>query len=186
MGWCKKYADRWPTSLVNKQARMLYYGVTSIGGLVLAPEHVSLFCAYSGDGNSMARLCDPLGGDGSSCIPGCSPAGSQCQELGTPFGCSYDPAHLGQVNCSPRATLSRARQGASPLACTLTRTPQALTLRRSYPAPHALSSSASLLMRTRAARLAVSAGAARPAARLRRPQQRARRRRGSLGAGGAA
>jgi len=79
--------------VVNPQTRMLYYGVTGIGGLVIAPT-ADLFCTYTGDGNSMATVCDPLGGDGSTCIPGCSPSGKQCQEIRSPFGCSYAPTHL--------------------------------------------------------------------------------------------
>ena len=55
MGWCHQYADRWPASVVNPQTRMLYYGVTGIGGLVISPT-VDLFCAYSGDGNSMGTV----------------------------------------------------------------------------------------------------------------------------------
>ena len=54
----------------------------------------TLLCAYAEDGNSMApsKVCKreeeekaPGGGDkggGTACIPGCSPAGEQCHEVG--------------------------------------------------------------------------------------------------------
>lgn len=53
-------------------------------------------CAYPGDGDSMAgsKLCDPLGGDGVRCIPGCTPVGSQCPELRHDWECSFPPAAL--------------------------------------------------------------------------------------------
>ena len=43
----------------------------------------------------MQHTCEPIGGDGDTCIPGCSPKGQQCDELGIAFGgtdgatCSY-------------------------------------------------------------------------------------------------
>ena len=97
MAWCHKYSDRWPASIINPKARALYYGINGIGGIVIAPTSTRLFCAYSGDGNSMAKVCDPPGGDGNTCIPGCSPEGHQCQEIESPFECSYAPDHLGQA-----------------------------------------------------------------------------------------
>ena len=42
----------------------------------------------------MAKLCNPLGGDGVTCIPGCYPAGQQCPELGHDWSCSFPPSKL--------------------------------------------------------------------------------------------
>ena len=89
--WCYSFSDRWPASLVNSKARSLYY--TANGGMVIAPT-VQLYCAYPEDGNSMAKTCRPLGGDGVTCIPGCSPNGQQCQQIGRNYGCSFPPTEL--------------------------------------------------------------------------------------------
>jgi len=92
--WCRGYSDRWATSIITPKARMMYYGVEGIGGLVLAPT-ARLFCAYPEDGNSMAKLCRPLGGDGVTCIPGCYPRGQQCADVGHAWSCSFPPTQLG-------------------------------------------------------------------------------------------
>ena len=42
----------------------------------------------------MNRVCEPLGGDGSTCIPGCSPVGEQCQEIGHDWSCSFGGADM--------------------------------------------------------------------------------------------
>lgn len=49
-----------------------------------------------GDGDSMneQKLCEPLGGDGSACIPGCSPLGQTCPEVGRDWSCSFPPSRL--------------------------------------------------------------------------------------------
>lgn len=92
--WCRSFADRWATSIINAGARSLYYGHNK-GGLVIAPS-VDLFCAYPEDGNSMdgSKVCSPLGGDGVSCIPGCYPQGKTCPEMGHTWSCSFPPSHL--------------------------------------------------------------------------------------------
>ena len=87
--WCGKFGDRWATSIVNADIRKLYY--TETPGFVLATT-AQAFCAYGRDGNSMARLCSPLFGDGETCIPGCSPKGKQCNDPDGDWECSY-PAH---------------------------------------------------------------------------------------------
>jgi len=89
--WCKGLADRWASSVVNRNARHLY--MVDRGGLVVSPS-VELFCACPEDCNSQAKLCDPLGGDGSSCIPGCYPMGQQCPDLDRTYECSFPPTHL--------------------------------------------------------------------------------------------
>ena len=76
VGWCDRFEDRWPASIINSDARLLYYDVRS--GIVLAPA-VQLFCAYPKDGNSMDHVC---WGDEDSCIPGCYEPGSQCPDVG--------------------------------------------------------------------------------------------------------
>ena len=42
--WCYKFSDRWAASIITPRARMMYYGIEGIGGLVLAPT-LELFCA---------------------------------------------------------------------------------------------------------------------------------------------
>jgi len=91
--WCFKFSDRWAASIVSPKARHLYYGTQGVGGLVLAPT-AKLFCAYPEDGDSMGKVCDPLGGDGISCIPGCYPPGQQCPEVHHAWSCSFPPTHL--------------------------------------------------------------------------------------------
>jgi len=91
--WCHSFSDRWATSIISPKARMMYYGVEGIGGFVLAPT-AKLFCAYPEDGNSMAKVCHPLGGDGVTCIPGCYPWGRQCPDVGHDWSCSFPPNQL--------------------------------------------------------------------------------------------
>ena len=47
--WCHKFSDRWATSIVNNDARHMYYDDLGTGGPVLAPT-AELFCAYPEDG----------------------------------------------------------------------------------------------------------------------------------------
>ena len=91
--WCFQFSDRWAVSVVSPRAKHLYYGTNGKGGLVLAPT-AKLFCAYPEDGNSMAKVCHPLGGDGVRCIPGCYPKGQWCPELHHAWSCSFPPTHL--------------------------------------------------------------------------------------------
>ena len=42
----------------------------------------------------MSRTCDPVGGDGRTCIPGCYPIGQQCQDIGRDYSCSFGPGSL--------------------------------------------------------------------------------------------
>ena len=74
-GWCERFEDRWPSSIINEDARLLYYDVRS--GIVLAPT-VQIFCAYPKDGNSMDHVC---WGDDGDCIPGCYEPGLQCPDV---------------------------------------------------------------------------------------------------------
>ena len=53
-----------------------------------------LFCAYGGDGNSMAHSCGGGYGDGVTCIPGCYPRGGQCHEVHRDWTCSWPPSML--------------------------------------------------------------------------------------------
>ena len=55
---------------------------------MLAPT-ARVLCAYPEDGNSMLKTCEPLGGDGVRCIPGCSADGEQCQQVGHDWSCSF-------------------------------------------------------------------------------------------------
>jgi hypothetical protein len=92
--WCSGYADRWATSIINRDADKLYN--TQLGGLVLSSD-VSMFCVHQGDGNSMdpQHTCPQLFGD-QHCIPGCYPPGEQCQDYhdyDRDWLCSYPP-HL--------------------------------------------------------------------------------------------
>jgi hypothetical protein len=89
--WCMQFSDRWPTSIINANQLALYYGPGK-GGLIIAPT-VELFCAYPSDGNSMEKVCDPLFGDGETCIPGCYPKGQECHGDVT-WTCSYPPERL--------------------------------------------------------------------------------------------
>lgn len=94
--WCYKYSDRWPTSIINRRARHVWFDQPrDNGGLVLAGA-AQVRCAYPGDGDSMSdsKLCDPLGGDGVHCIPGCLPVGQQCPELRRDWECSFPPSAL--------------------------------------------------------------------------------------------
>jgi hypothetical protein len=96
MSWCRGFSDRWATSIINEETRHVYFDEdNAVGGLVLAPTAV-LFCAYPEDGNSMDpnHVCEPLGGDGVSCIPGCYPVGKQCHEVGHDWSCSFPPERL--------------------------------------------------------------------------------------------
>ena len=51
--WCRKYGDRFPSSIVNQEARKLYYGESGIGGFVLSAT-AEYWCAYP-EGNACAR-----------------------------------------------------------------------------------------------------------------------------------
>ena len=42
----------------------------------------------------MDHVCDVLGGDGTSCIPGCFPRGQDCLTVGREWSCSYNPEDL--------------------------------------------------------------------------------------------
>lgn len=42
----------------------------------------------------MAKVCERRGGDGSRCIPGCSPRGQQCPDLDRTYSCSFPPSDL--------------------------------------------------------------------------------------------
>ena len=44
MPWCMAFSDRLATSVINQQAKNLYYGTTSLGGFVIAPT-VEIYCA---------------------------------------------------------------------------------------------------------------------------------------------
>ena len=97
--WCYKYSDRWATSIINSDARRMYFaahGPGGRGGLVLAPRSIRMLCAYPVDGNSMdpTKVCEPLGGDGVTCIPGCYAAGKQCPDMHRDWQCSYPPSEL--------------------------------------------------------------------------------------------
>ena len=101
--WCRKFSDRWATSILNTDLRTTYYGSASAsdrrpgtGGVVLNPATTEVYCAYPVDGNSMDEnhVCTPLGGDGETCIPGCYPKGQQCHEVGHDWTCSYPPTML--------------------------------------------------------------------------------------------
>jgi hypothetical protein len=87
--WCEDVSDRLATSFINAQARQLYYDPSKGGAGVIVSPDVGIFCAYPEDGNSLSKKCEPLGGDGRTCIPGCSPAGEQCQEVGRDYSCSF-------------------------------------------------------------------------------------------------
>ena len=86
---------------MNARARALFYDPDEqhVGGVLLAPS-VKILCAYPEDGNSMAltKVCTPPGGDGATCIPGCSPVGWQCQDVGALYStqgpCSFPPERL--------------------------------------------------------------------------------------------
>ena len=42
----------------------------------------------------MSRTCEKLGGDGTTCIPGCYPSGQQCHEVMHDWQCSFPPEYL--------------------------------------------------------------------------------------------
>lgn len=113
--WCGNLRDRWAASVVNAQVRALYYSSSSMGGLVFAPRHIRLLCAYSEDGDSLnpSKVCDTVGGDrplGSGCIPGCAPRGAQCHELSRLTSCSFPPDRL-DAALQGQLRLSRERNG---------------------------------------------------------------------------
>ena len=95
--WCQQYADRLPATLLHPGARMFYtkrgdHSISSLTGLILHPDFVSILCAYPSDGSTMDRLC--LGSDadsGSGCIPGCPNRWSEvewCTEQ-QPWNCAW-------------------------------------------------------------------------------------------------
>jgi len=92
--WCANLADRWASSLINKDLRFLYY--KKVGGFVLDPSTTEIFCAYSSDGDSQRKVCPTLGGD-SQCIPGCYPPGHSCIDVGHEYECSFPPQNLQQA-----------------------------------------------------------------------------------------
>lgn len=87
-------------AITGKKKPIGQRATTEVGGLILSPLTSRLFCAYPVDGNSLNHNCPTLGGDGRSCIPGCYPAGQQCQDVvdAQPWliyaGCSYPPERL--------------------------------------------------------------------------------------------
>lgn len=91
--WCGKFHAQWPASVINAKVRYMYYG-TSRGGMLLNGDVLKLFCVYNDDGNSMAHTCGGGYGNGKSCIPGCYPAGQQCQNVHHSWSCSWPPSHL--------------------------------------------------------------------------------------------
>jgi len=90
--WCVKMSDRWAASIINKDLRYLYFA--QVGGFVIAPSTISLFCAYSSDGDSQSKVCSQIYGDGHSCIPGCYPKGQDCITVGHEYTCSFPPENL--------------------------------------------------------------------------------------------
>lgn len=58
-------------SVVNKRVPWLYSkGDSALAGFLVSPHAVELFCAYSGDGSTMNKMCDPPGAS-DRCMPGC-------------------------------------------------------------------------------------------------------------------
>jgi hypothetical protein len=45
--WCARYHSMWPSSLINRDVRLLYY--PSRGGLVLDASAARFFCIYYGE-----------------------------------------------------------------------------------------------------------------------------------------
>jgi len=92
--WCGKFGDRFPSTILNAKAKAMFLADGN-GGIVIAPM-VSIYCAYPEDGNSMdgRKICNPLGGNGASCIPGCYPKGEWCPEVGHTYSCSFPPEQL--------------------------------------------------------------------------------------------
>ena len=78
--------------MINDGQRALFYEQVSAGGLVISPS-VEVLCAYPEDGNSMNKVCDPLGGNGADCIPGCSGRDETCEEVGHDWACSFGGAN---------------------------------------------------------------------------------------------
>ena len=107
--WCAHIRDRLATSIIHQNQRALYFG-EGRGGVVYDPMHVSIHCAYPGDGSSQDKVCSPVGGgEGSTtqifqqrvptqaaCIPGCYPEGQWCGQpgAGEHGSCSYPPQKL--------------------------------------------------------------------------------------------
>ena len=91
--WCGRFHAQWPASIINTNVRILYYPDTS--GIIFDSSVIDIFCTYYGDGKSMARDCDGGYGDGTTCIPGCAPVGSQCLSTECScWDCSFPPEHL--------------------------------------------------------------------------------------------
>lgn len=106
--WCARYRSQWPSSIINSEYRQLYY--TDCGGLIIDPLTTDFFCAYGGDGNSMAHDCGGGPGDGIGCIPGCYPDGQQCQQVGHDWNCAWPPSMLREAM---EAQLARGRPSGS-------------------------------------------------------------------------
>ena len=63
-------SDRIACSIANAQIPHMYSYVHS--GVILRPSSASVLCAWSHNGATDGRLCDPPGVS-DSCVPGCGP-----------------------------------------------------------------------------------------------------------------
>ena len=99
--------DRISATLINGAMTPEYGGNIPIfsfglGGVVLSPEHNSLFCSYAYDSASMDRMCHPRGAS-ATCTPGCShpshPHGVVwCNDpKRDQFPCAWRPTDLGPM-----------------------------------------------------------------------------------------
>lgn len=70
----REWSDRISATLLNARSRPrggalpLYSNVQS--GIVFRPEALHILCAFSSDGSTQTRKCDPVG-ESEACVPGC-------------------------------------------------------------------------------------------------------------------
>lgn len=120
--WCASYRDRFSASIINARTPrvpqlppndLILFSKRS-GGIVFAPNS-PIFCSYPADGDTEARVCDPIG-KSANCVPGCfteerNGHSCWCDEIAPRWSCPNGTA----PNASESACAWRPNQTATML-----------------------------------------------------------------------
>ena len=87
--WCAQHEQFWPSSILNKNVRRLYYADTP--GMILDPQHVTMLCACQADCNSNSQARGLRGCNAQRC---CDYPEPRCIPHHVDHDCSYPPEEL--------------------------------------------------------------------------------------------
>ena len=90
--WCSQHEQFWPSSIINRDVRHLYY--SDKAGMVLAPELVTVLCACQADCNSNSQA---PGLRGCNARPCCDYPEPRCIPHHVDHDCSYPPDQLSEA-----------------------------------------------------------------------------------------